>query len=227
MARRGGAVKGNLFAHRTFPDHKNVFCPTDILHKRKGAQRCKSSRSDYRKPYTARLPGHLIPFEAGTCPLELPRPDARRRFYPAQAFPKAEAHRNCGAPLSASVIFGVETSYSHTANRLLYPDNVPLFSGLGRWNRTVRITKNTVSNPLEVLRQPPLAQQRLALRPFKELPGPVDPAGGHPQGPGSVHQVAHHQRAVRNGVGSPRPAPPPRWALHRTGRFPAHPGFPH
>ena len=89
MARRGGAVKGNLFAHRTFRDHKNVFCPTDILHKRKGAQRCKSSRSDYRKPYTARLPGHLIPFEAGACPLELPRPDARRRFYPAQAFPKS------------------------------------------------------------------------------------------------------------------------------------------
>ena len=38
------------------------------------AQRRKSPRSARRKPCAARLPGHLIPFEAGRCPLELPRP---------------------------------------------------------------------------------------------------------------------------------------------------------
>ena len=37
------------------------------------AQRRKSPRSACRKPCKARLPGHLIPFEAGGCPLELPR----------------------------------------------------------------------------------------------------------------------------------------------------------
>ena len=39
------------------------------------AQRHKSPRFARRKPCTTRLPGHLIPFEAGGCPLELPRPD--------------------------------------------------------------------------------------------------------------------------------------------------------
>ena len=40
-------------------------------------QRRKSPRFACRNPCTARLPGHLIPFEAGGCPLELPRPNLR------------------------------------------------------------------------------------------------------------------------------------------------------
>ena len=40
------------------------------------AIRRKSPRFACRKPCTARIPGHLIPLEAGCCPLELPRPDA-------------------------------------------------------------------------------------------------------------------------------------------------------
>ena len=38
-------------------------------------QRRKSPRFACRNPCTARFPGHLIPFEAGRCPPELPRPD--------------------------------------------------------------------------------------------------------------------------------------------------------
>ena len=41
------------------------------------AVRRKSPRFACRKPCTARLPRHLIPFEAGGCPLELPRPNLR------------------------------------------------------------------------------------------------------------------------------------------------------
>ena len=49
---------------------------------------CRKSPSfACRKPCTASLPGHLILFEAGGCPLELPRPNSGG-FYSAQFFDK-------------------------------------------------------------------------------------------------------------------------------------------
>ena len=53
------------------------------------AQRRKSPRSARRGPCTAGPPRHSIPFEAGGCPLELPRPNPDR-FYPTEPFQQAE-----------------------------------------------------------------------------------------------------------------------------------------
>ena len=53
-------------------------------------QRRKSPRFACRKHCTASLPGHLIPFSAGRCPLELSRP-VSGGFDSAQFFRKPEA----------------------------------------------------------------------------------------------------------------------------------------
>ena len=58
-------------------------------------QRRKSPRFACRNPCTARLPGHLIPLEAGGCPLELPRPDSGG-FDSAQVLRETEDHLPAG-----------------------------------------------------------------------------------------------------------------------------------
>ena len=71
------------------------------------ALRRKSPRFACRNPCAARLPEHLIPFEAGGCPLELPRPDAGGSDS-AQVFDKL---RRDGAPVGApSLLFYSRTS---------------------------------------------------------------------------------------------------------------------
>ena len=65
------------------------------------AVRRKSPRFARRNPCTARLPGHLIPFEAGGCPLELPRPVSG-------GFDSAQVFRHDESPHGSSVrAFGV------------------------------------------------------------------------------------------------------------------------
>ncbi len=75
----------------------------------RAAQRRKSPRSAGRKPCCARLPGHLIPCEAGGCPLALPRPDTAR-FCSTEVFRHAEKQRpalffyaHMGAPRPCAV----------------------------------------------------------------------------------------------------------------------------
>src|SRR5699024_7147384 len=72
----------------------------------------KSSRPR-RKPCAASLPGHLIPFEAGGCPPELPRPDPGG-FYSAPAFPHTAAARSDAPRGLFSFVKGAErfTIYS-------------------------------------------------------------------------------------------------------------------
>ena len=82
--------KSEPFAFRLSKKSRNFF---DSLKKCRyfcAAQRRKSPRFACRNPCTARLPGHLIPFEAGGCPLELPRLDSGR-FYSAQVFRQTAA----------------------------------------------------------------------------------------------------------------------------------------
>ena len=103
-----------------------------------------------------------------------------------------------------------------------HPEDAPLLAGLGGGQRPGGVAQDAVAHAAAGLRDPPLAEEGLALRPVKDLPGPVDPAGAQAQGVGGVHQVAHGQAAVLHpgGAGCGRPAPRSPWGRRRRGRCP-------